>query len=240
MISDITPRYMQIAEAIIKNIRSGKLTPGTRLATERNLSITYEVSRVTVRQALQVLERAGVLVRKHGSGTYVADSKIERSVQKLTPFSKTMSNKGLVPGAKVIIFKKCQPEELISTKLALSKTELAYYCERLRFLNEQPVMLEKFYLPVKSFPDLEQIDLNNCSIYETLQAQYSLEIKGITQTLEAVGVNSKEAKLLKCKVGTPGLLEHRVAYDQNNKPVEVAFDLYLGDRFRFITQEYQT
>ena len=230
------PLYIQIAEGLLHRIESGELAPGDRLPAERALSEMLGVNRMTVRQALHLLATQGLLDRRQGAGTYVAEPKIERETGRLVPFSKGMQSKGYATGAKVIMLEQRTAELSISRQLNLPVSAAVYYGHRLRLLNQTPVMLEKFILPAPYFPDLERQDLENRSLYEILEREYGVIISQARQSLEAVNASEYEAKWLKVEPGASLMLEQRLSFDQNGRPVEYAKDLYRGDRFRFVAE----
>ena len=96
------PLYNQIAESLLDQIESGKLAPGSRLPPERELSEMLGVNRMTLRQALHLLQTQGLLIRRQGNGTFVADPKIERQAGRLISFTRGMERRGLKPGARVV------------------------------------------------------------------------------------------------------------------------------------------
>ena len=229
------PLYVQIADGLIERIESAELVPGDRLPSERELSKKLGVTRVTLRQALGLLEAQGLLIRKHGVGTYIANLKVEREADQLVPFSKGVKARGLQPGARVIKIEKVSASYGVAQKLNLEAGQAIFYSHRLRFINQEATMLEKYALPVQIVPDWDRQDLVNHSIYETLQSVYGIVMTTAVQSLEAVPATAYEAELLSIKVGTPLILEQRVGYDQNGRPIEFAKDLYRGDRFRFVS-----
>ncbi|MFQ5401198.1 MAG: GntR family transcriptional regulator [Anaerolineae bacterium] len=230
------PVYLQIAERILEQIESGKLAPGDRLPPERKLSQEFSVNRKTVRQALQVLQLQGLLTRCQGAGTYVAEPKIEREATRLFPFTKKMLSRGYMPGGQVIMFQQQLAGETVSRQLRLPISTPVYTCHRLRFVNREPVMLEKFILPAIRFPGFEKHTLSTRSLFEIMETEYGVVISQAQQSLEAVEATSYEAGLLGIEPGASLMLERRLSFDQNNRPVEYAKDLYRGDRFRFVTE----
>ncbi len=230
------PLYVQIAESLFDRIESGDLRPGDRLPPERELSKMLGVNRMTVRRALQVLESQGLLIRRRGNGTYVAAPKIERQAAKLVPFTKGMQRHGYTPGAKVITFERRLVEASVARELGLSVSAPVYYIRRLRLVNQEPVMLERFTMPVHRFPDLERYDLASRSAYEIIETEYGVSIVRARQSLEPVTATEYEAELLGIEPGAPLMLERRVSFERDNQPVERGRDLYRGDRFRFVTE----
>lgn len=229
-------RYLQIAEWLAEQIESGTLTPGTRLASERELSVQYGVNRMTLRQALQVLELRGLLDRRQGAGTYVAEPKIERSADRLFAFSRGIRQRGLTPSARVVLFEQRPADAALARKLGIDERAQIYYCHRLRLANGTPMMLEKSAFPAVLFPGLELHDLAVRSIYEIMAGEYGKTIAQAHQTLEAVDASTYEAELLAIAPGAACMLESRLTLDTAGWPVEYTRNLYRGDRFRFIAE----
>lgn len=228
------PRYAEIAEGLRTQIESGELAPGQRLPSERELSRQLGVTRPTLRQALQDLESEGLLQRRLGSGTFVALPKIERQAGRLNPFTRGMQQKGLEPSARVILVETRGASKSVATRLQLAVGVPLFYCHRLRLIGGEPMMLEKFYLPAQLVPGFDRLDLSQ-SIYQTLEQQFGITVQRAQQSIEAVAATKAEGQLLQIEIGAPLLMERRVGYDANGRPVEYAKDLYRGDRFRFLS-----
>ncbi len=229
------PIYMQIANHLLDQIESGKLKPGDRLPTERELSKSYNVNRLTVRRAFQSLEFKGLINRLQGSGTYVAEPKIERQASFLISFTRGMQRRGFIPGAKIIRFERRAVEDPIGKELQLADSAPIYNIHRLRLLNQEPVLLERLSIPVARFPDLELYDLSKRSLYEVMEKEYSVSVVHARQSLEPVLASKYEAELLEIRKDTPLMLERRLAFEKDGQPVEYGRDLYRGDRFLFVT-----
>jgi len=230
------PLYIQIAESLLEQIMSGELAPNERLPSERELSKTLNVSRMTLRAALRELGNIGLLVRRPGDGTYISKPKIERQAAKLVPFTEGMRNSGYQTGAKIIAIEQRLAELGVAGQLKIAVSTPIYYIQRLRFINREPVMLEKFSVPVYRFPNLDTQDLETHSFYKIAESEYGITIYQAQQSLESVSATEVEAELLEVEPGAPLMLERRVAFDPEHRPVEYGHDLYRGDRFRFITE----
>lgn len=234
-LSTAIPLYVQIAEGLLEQIESGELSPGSRLPPERELSERLGVNRMTLRQALDVLSRQGLLNRRQGNGTYIAEPKIERNASRLVPFTKGMQRQGHTTGAHVLLLEQHEASISIAAQLKLPVATPIYYGHRLRSLNQMPVMLEKFALPASLFPNLETQDLNHRSLYAVMEMEYGIVISQARQSLEAVPATEYEAKCLDVEPGAPLMLEKRLGFDAKNQPIEYAKDVYRGDRFCFVT-----
>jgi GntR family transcriptional regulator len=230
------PLYIQIAEGLIAQIASGELTPQDRLPSERELSEELGVTRMTLRRALGVLESQGLIIRVHGVGTYIAEPKIERQMEKVFRFSSKMQERGFNPGAKIISIERIVTDRALSMKLALLDSSPVYSILRLRSINKEPVMLESYAIPEERFPGLDRYDLEGRSIYEVMEIEYNVSILRARQSFEPVIATTFEAELLNIPVGDALMLEKRLSYDEDNIPIEYGVDRYRGDRFRFVTE----
>lgn len=230
------PLYIQIAESLLDQIESGELVPGDRLPPERELSKVLGVNRMTLRQALRVIEAQGLIIRRQGNGTYIAEPKIEREADLLVPFTRGMRRRGYMPGAKVIVLKQQPAEVSVANYLKLPISASVYYMHRLRFINQEPVMLERLTISAHRFPGFEDHDMGNRSVYEIMETEYGVSITKARQSLEPVIATDYEAECLGIEPGTPLMLERRLGFDQEGHPVEYAKDLYRGDRFSFVTE----
>lgn len=235
VVSTIYPLYVQIAETFADRIAGGELKPGDRLPPERELCQMLNVSRMTLRQALTELEARGLIVRRQGDGTYVAEPKIERNATKLVAFTDAIRQKGYRPSAKILFFEKRFADARVAKDLKIPLAAAVYYYQRLRFVNQEPLMLEKCYLPISRFAGLENYDLENRSVYEILRTEYNVRIDHSQQSLEAVIATEYEAELLGVQVGAAMMLQHRLAFDIDGVPIECGEDIYRGDRFIFVT-----
>lgn len=233
--SDV-PLYVQIADSLLDRIESGRLLAGDRLPPERELSEGLGVNRVTLRRALRVLESRGLLIRRQGSGTYVADPKIERQAGRLISFTRGMERRGFAPGARVVLLEERPVGASLAAVLHLPMHAPVYDLLRLRLLNDVPAMLEHYVMSVRRFPDLARFDLEHRSMYEVMETEYGVSIRRAKQSLEPVVASEFEADLLDVSPGAPLMMERRLAYDREDQPVEHGRDLYRGDRFRFVTE----
>jgi GntR family transcriptional regulator, N-acetylglucosamine utilization regulator len=229
------PLYIQIAEGLIGKIESGELTPGDRLPPERDLSEQLGVNRMTLRRALRVLEAQGLIKRRHGVGTYITAPKIDRQMDIVFRFTHGMQTRGYNPGTRLISVEQVSLETAAARQLAVPLASPAYRIRRLRMINQDPVLLEDYTIPLARFPDLERFDLEQRSIYEVMESEYGIAIVRARQSFEPVVASEFEAGLLQIRPGAPLMLEKRLSYDQYNQPVEYGQDRYRGDRFRFIT-----
>lgn len=198
------PVYLTIADDIKTQIINGVYSPGERIPSERKLCSTYDVSRMTIRQAINKLALDGYLYSIKGSGTFIAEKKIEKEQNKLTSFTEDMESKGLVPSSKVISFDKMYPSEIIATRLEIDTFEQVFRIERVRLANDEAMSYEIVYRPVKYSPELSLDDLSG-SMFSKLEND-GFEITHSEQTIEAVLSNNRTSELLGISKNVPLLL----------------------------------
>lgn len=230
--------YLQIAENIANQIRAGNFQIGDRLPSERQLAEELGVSRMTVRQALSLLEEQGLIERLPGVGSFISKPKIEQPVDVLIGFSHNLLRRGIQPGARLLRLEIQRASRSIAEALQLGVGELVYFVHRIRLANNLPVALEFSFFPAYLCPGLETRDLIHRSIYAILVEEYDIHLQGADQVLEPTVARPYEARLLEIPEGSPLMLIKRISRDQTGRPVEYAKDLYRGDCFRFVVRSY--
>ncbi|MEN3186904.1 MAG: GntR family transcriptional regulator [Atribacterota bacterium] len=230
------PLYYQIEENLRKTIEDGKWKTGDFLPTEKELQQTYNVSRTTIRQALDLLVRKGMLIRIPGKGTFVSKNRIIHYVGTITSFTEEMRSRGMVPGTKILEFARVFPPPSVAQDLGISENSPVIVFKRLRFANEEPVAISEIYLPEDLVPGFLGRGLDEESLYNFLEKRYGLLFRETYETVEATLITGKEAKLLEVVEGTPGLLVGRISYLQSGRAIERAYTLYRGDRFTYQTR----
>ena len=229
------PIYLQIADSLAKRILSGELAVGERLPSERQLAEELGVSRMTVRQALLALRRSGLVQSRRGQGSFVSGPKLEQPVDILTGFSDNILAKGMKPGARVLSAEQRLASQSVARSLGLPVGEPVWRLHRLRLADNMPAALEISYFPARLFPDLNRHDLEGRSVYAILAEEYGVRLAWARQCLEPTVARPEEASLLGIPVGAPLMLVERTTFDETERIVEFAKDLYRGDCFRFVS-----
>src|SRR5438132_967176 len=170
------PMYYQIMSQLREKISEGEYTVDSALPPERELAETYEVSRMTIRQAIAELVNEGLLVRRKGIGTFVAPPKLEQALSSLTSFTEDMAQRGMKAGSRVLSFKETLPDPATGKTLGLSAEETIFECVRLRLADEEPMALETTMLVAAFFPGLQREDLENRSLYKVLAERWGIEL----------------------------------------------------------------
>jgi GntR family transcriptional regulator len=227
------PLYYQLAELIRERIASGEIQPGDQLASARTISEEAGISRMTVRQALDYLERQGHLEVRRGTGTFVAAPKLTYHAVNLLGFTQEMIEQGRQPSSRVIEQSVVAPPERVASRLAIGADRPVLKIVRLRLSQDEPVLLETVFLPHASCPGLEHEDLSVISLYGLLEQRYRLRPHRSHQTLEATIAGEEDSRQFGVPVGTPMILVEGVTYGAGDQPIEVFTALFRGDRFQF-------
>jgi GntR family transcriptional regulator len=227
------PLYSQLAELIKERIRRGELRPGDQLPPERELAEQAGISRMTARQAIAYLVREGVLTVKHGSGTFVAEPRLAYDALHLLGFTEEMMRRGARVTSRVLVQNVVAPPPRVAENLALRAHDSVIQIDRLRLLDESPLLLESSFIPAALCPGLEREDLATQSLYAVLMERYHLRLEHARQTLVAVLPTPHERQLLGVEPHTPMILLEGVTFLGGGAPVEYFKALYRGDRFEF-------
>jgi GntR family transcriptional regulator len=231
-------RYLQVRDSIERRIEDTGLKAGDRLPTERELAGELGVARPTLRRSMQLLESAGVIERRQGSGTYVAQPQVSMDMRVLMSFSRGMLSAGLRPGARILVSEHVPADRDLARLFELRTGESVYHLERLRTANGMPVALERSWFPDIVAPALDRKDLETRSIYAIMAEDYGIRLRRAEQELEPVRAEADAVRLLGCHIGEPLMLVRRRAFDETGKPVEYAEDRFLAGRSRFHSEAF--
>ena len=230
------PIYYQIMSQLREKILDGEYPVDSTLPPERELVETYQVSRMTIRQAIMELVNEGILVRRKGIGTFVAPPKLEQPLNSLTSFTEDMAQRGMKAGSHVVSFQQMKPDPTTRKLLGIGANEHVFEYVRLRLADDEPMALETTTLLASLCPGLQKDDLENKSLYDVLNERWGIQLEYATQSLEPILAPSYEAGLLHVPTGSPLLLMHRVTSNQNGKAFEHVKSMYRGDRYKFVTE----
>ena len=226
------PLYFQLAQHFESAIRSGALKVGARLENEVQLAEMLGLSRPTVRAAFLYLANKGLVVRKRGAGTLVANERIDRNVE-LTSLYDDLAASGRNPATRVLKAEVSHASDQVADALQLPERALVMSLERIRLADGEPMALMHNYLPA-GLVQLNVEMLEEHGLYELLRAS-GIGLYSATQRMGAKNASTAEARTLNETRGTALLTMERIAYDQSGRPVEFARHLYRASRYAFTT-----
>jgi len=228
------PLYLQLKRWIEDAIKRGAINPGDALPSERDLAIKTDVSRVTVRKAVQQLVQDGVLVQRHGSGTFVAQQaqRVEQSLSQLTSFTEDMARRGMAVRAEWLDRGLYHPSTEETVILGLGAGEQVTRIARLRLSEDTPLAIERAALSAATLPDPASV---GSSLYSHLEKTGNRPVRAI-QRIRAANLDEDDARLLEIPPGAAALHIERVAYLPSGKVVELTRSVYRGDTYDFVAE----
>lgn len=227
------PFYYQMVQILREAIQDYETKPQTEekvFPSESELSEFFQVNRGTVRHALDMLEREGLIYREKGRGTFLRRRRVELDLTQLCSTTEDLKSRGWMPGSRLITMKRMLPRVPIQHSLALSEGTMVWEIYRLRLANHEPISLQWSYIPENLTPGLDQRDLNG-SLYYILKNSYGIELKAADQIVRTRPTTLEEAELLDTHVGAPVFDFSRTTYDQYDRPVEYLEAIWRGDRY---------
>ncbi len=227
---NIVPLYEQLMNILEHDIRTGKYSPGDRIMTESELSKKYGISLITVRKAISLLTEKGLLIKKQGKGTFVAKPKYSRNIRRLSGFTQMCEQMGVVPGGRMLDNRLIAADEKTAKKLGVAPGSDIIYIHRLRYANNEPVIIERNYFPPK-YAELLQRRFDNESLFAYLKEHMGVICKESEKLIELCHVTGEEANMLDVKRGNYMMFVKSTAYDQNREPIYVGVQIINGERF---------
>ncbi|ABJ63689.1 GntR family transcriptional regulator [Levilactobacillus brevis] len=231
-----SPIYIQIHNDIKRAIEAGKWAVGDRIPSERELSRNFDVSRMTLRQAIQTLVDEGILERQVGSGTYVANQKVQEKMSGVTSFTDLMLTQGKQPTSKTISYHVMNPSLSEAEKLKLNEDDQVLRMERIRYGDDVPICFEVATVPEKLVDGLSKKEVTS-SLYRALEDKKQLSPGKAQQTVSAMSASERIAEYLSIKRGDAILRLRQVTYLQDGTPFEYVRTQYVGERFEFYLEK---
>ncbi len=227
------PLYYQIETILRRKILSGEYQPVSPLPSEGTLAEEYEVSRITIRQALSLLEKDGLVVRQRGKGTFVSDKVEQIEPPKLSGTIEDLILMGIHTTTKLLDMSMVEAPETIRERLKVAPGSQVLRIEKIRLVDESSFSHVLNYLPPEIGKKIQAEDLRVKPLLMILEEKLGISVAGAEQTLEATIADAQVAALLDIRVGEPLLKEERTVFDTDDNPVEYVSSLYRADKYSF-------
>ena len=228
---DHSPLYLQVRKALLNAIRQGLYQADDALPSERTLSALIGISRVTARKAIEALAKEGVIVRKHGSGNYIAPHLVQ-PLSRLSSFTEELRARGFTPTSRWLsrVVARALPEELLT--FGLSPGARVVHLERVRLANEVPMAFERSVLPLAFVPRPETLQ---DSLYLSLARSGFLPVRAL-QHIRASNATARHAELLAIPEGLALMDVTRISYLEDGRVVESTQTLCRSDYYDFVVE----
>lgn len=230
------PRYHQIAQALRERIVGGGLPPGERLDNQRRLAREFGVTLMTLRHALELLERDGLIARRHGLGTFIARPSIDYDILHLRALAGDLSALGEDVATRFLRSYSAVADRRVALALGLRERSPVFGLERLRLVDGQPMSFQASYLPAALGTEVSKADLAITPLRHVLAFKLGIEITAARETVSAVPLDRRAARELGCRPGIAAFRSDRVSVDAAGVPIVYDRVFIPGDRFR-ITRE---
>ena len=228
------PAYQQVAEHIKSQILGGKLAAGGRLPPESELIHSSNLSRVTIRKGLEILENEGLVERKQRLGTFVRNP-ISRELSRVQTITEVLLSKGITPRVKVISFGTVRPPKVVGHALLLNGDEKLLLAKRLYLSGNDPLALLHIFLPlnIREHAEVLRSETFSTETTYTIWERVGIQIQGATHSIRAARTDKEDAKALGIKGGDPVLILDRVTYAKDGRPLEFVMYHYHWQRYEF-------
>ncbi|MEJ5229949.1 MAG: GntR family transcriptional regulator [Pseudothermotoga sp.] len=230
------PLYYRVYRNLKQKIVDGIYKPGDRIPPESELVQIYNVSRLTVRRALEELRSEGFINRAKGKGTFITGRKEEEQMNVLKGFTDKAKEEGFSVKSVVLENKLVEVPLELTEVFGVEQGTMVILLKRIRYMNEDPVAIESAYLntaiDVKLLSILKK-DMSKESLYEFLRGELKLPLIRAYEVLEVTEISGPDAKHLNVPAGSCALLRKRYTYTSESKCVEFVRSIYRGDKYRF-------
>ena len=226
------PYYQQLKQILISDVQRRK--EGDLLSSESDLCRKYSVSRTVVRQALDEMERDGLVLKVKGKGTFVTGRKLNTSfVQHSLGFYESMVNAGHSVRSRVLASELTECSVSLASVLGLNIGDEVIRFDRVRSVDDRPVLVVRATLVSRMFPGFTNLDLTDRSLYQVMQDEYGVRPAGGHRSIEAAALSAEDARHLAAPAGLPALRIESVTRTAEGEVFEHYSAIYRGDSFKF-------
>jgi GntR family transcriptional regulator len=228
------PLYHQLRSVLQRQIERGELRIDDRLPNEDWIAARYDVSKITVREALKTLAAAGYVRREQGRGTFVTSPRVAQGPRKLTCFSDEMKLRGLTASSRVLASEVVPADADLAEKLAINQGAKVFRLKRIRLAGGEIMGLQTAHLALERVLGIAEINFETASLYETLEARYGLKPAQARETHCAIALGYTEAHQLGLQPGAPALSAERLSFLADGTPLEYVWSVMRGDRYQIV------
>ncbi len=230
------PLYLQIQNFLVNQIRQGEYPAGSQVPSELEISASMNVSRMTARKALDILVLKGILYRRKGKGTYVAENTVSYDLTTMRSFSHTLKARGYDVTSKVLHVDVMPGQPDILEKLHLDADSRLIVIRRLRLIEGKPAAIHIAYLEHRVYAPILEIDLSTSSLLDSMHAISGVQMAYSQDSVQADLAKPEEARLLELEAHSPVLRVEGVTYSEYGEPTRMSRAVYRGDMFKLFVK----
>lgn len=226
------PRYLIVFNSLKRQIENLEYQIGDNLPPEPVLEKQFNVSRTTIRKAVEMLAEQGFVNIQQGRGTKILDFKATQKLQYVTSFSETLKEQGFEVVHRVGPVESVSPPKQVAEQLSVNESDELTMISRVTLANGIPIALMKNYLLPEMVPNIREKAGNMQSLYSLLEQEYHIYIDAAIDYISATMATREEGRLLEVKAGEPLLVVRRVSY-RSGEPIEYADLRIIADRYEY-------
>lgn len=234
------PKYYSLKKDIIHKIEMEEFADTLPISSEREMMESYQVSRITVRKAIDELVKEGYLYRVQGKGTYVKTDENSQDLFSITSCTEDVLRLGMVPSKKIVIAEYLPADSKRAKKLHITINDRVFRLGRILYAQDESLNYTITYLPEKIFAGIDQYNFSNESLYKVIQEKYGVRISKARRTIEAILAKDEISEFLDIEEGMPIILFGCTTYGIVNGievPIEYFKCYYRTDKFKFFINQ---
>lgn len=226
------PIYHQLYEILREMILAGEWKVGDLLPAEPELMQTFDVSRITVRKAVELLANENLVYKRRGKGTFVSLAAWKTDATRIISFDEDMRQRGLVPETVILESDVAACSRVTAEKMSIEVGDELAFIKGLRLANDEPISMEEIFLVHKYCEGiLDRHDFSNAALFDVLENEYGIRIERAEQTISAMVATERLQELLQMSTNEALIYLERVSYSQAGIPVEFRRIYYRADRY---------
>ncbi len=233
MLKSGKPRHEQISDWLIDQIQEAVFVADEQIPSESQLMDRFDVSRITVRRALQTLESAGLIYRRQGLGSFVRETHVRQGLVRLSDFVEDMTQAGMTAASRVLHFDQEQASADIAKVLCVPQGQVVFRLDRLRLGDGEPLAFDRTWMSVFYAGLLDGHDLSGETIYAILEHHYGVPVDRGSYRIEAVNASAELARHLDVPRGRALLLIERTSFTRGDRPLYYQRRFYRSDRVAY-------
>lgn len=227
------PMYEQVANELREDIVSNNFNDNGNIGSQKELVDRFNVSVITIRKALSILEKEGLIIRKQGKGTFANKTLFQDNLKTLTGLSNVISEKGFIPDIEIRTFEIIETPKCFDEQVKMGLEEKCLYIERIHKIENIPVGIAQIYIPYKIGVELSKYEIEKYTIYEIYENKLGIELGKGTQTIKANKADKYLTDILLVEEKSPVLEVERLAFDDKGKLIEYIILSYEYDKYEF-------
>lgn len=227
------PLYSRVYQTLREKIENGDYPKGSLLPTENELQTQFNVSRVTIRKAVELLSEGGYVSVRQGRGTEVLDHRTSQKLNYVSSFTETLIERGFSVGSNSSSVERVTPPIRVADELGIEPETQVTRLYRIRMANGRPIAIMINYVKSELAPDLEKVYRDQESFYSILENCYGVTIESAVENIGARAAGVTESELLQIPEGSPLLVSRRITYGAGGKPIEVVLTSIRADFYEY-------